>query len=715
MLGEPPQNRKYEPAEYAKKSLESLKVALERLQKSEAPEARGGFAAGGMPYSEGGEGYVPGVVNAPQYTLPLPDAPSGAVKDSTMSDLASLAKIGMMFLKDGGRVGYASGGATEDDLPIGGPLDFLFGNGPETQHPRPGLAADLPIGGPLDALFGNGPETLRRPRPVSASVEIPEGTFAGSKGEPRVLPGVGGLAPQSGPGKAVVEIPPGTFPESNRAPRVLPEPQPKAGLVARRPAPVPTPTPRPDLPSDVAAAPPPPPTAGLAPREIAPTPVSFKSEAPENGGGVAPPQTPTAVLAAVSEVQKGPDGPDWMQRNQNWLMPLLKGIGAATLYPGKDLFGALTYGAMNAADAYQDTQNQMATRDITRAQTASTLNRMGTDGDWMPLADGTRMLRGQYLAIPRDKRPPLAGAQQMAGSLNQMPATAPIKADGTGNLSADAIPNTPPPGKTQFLGDTGRALANNDFNRLQVLSAADIAPEKSISQQAEAGVIAAANAAYNQGGVLNQLTGALLHIPDQGVVAGGPLNQWKSNIVAYSNDFIRTLAPAFGVDPSQYMMTDATDDLGWKAAADKLSGFLKLATAHGADQNSLGALTEAAAMIPTSALSKDQAVKVLASMYVDKQRALDINSYLNEYKSDVAATHPGQGNLYLAQNTLSAFRKDHPDTQYGAAKDAIMKLLTLKKKDGTSLFPDLLTGKIPPQYIDRLAGIPGVSRFVLNQ
>ena len=66
------------------------------------------------------------------------------------------------------------------------------------------------------------------------------------------------------------------------------------------------------------------------------------------------------------------DDSDFMSRNQSWLVPLLKGVGAATLYPGKSLFGALTYGAQQGAESYEDIQNQMQQREYTGAQTGLT-------------------------------------------------------------------------------------------------------------------------------------------------------------------------------------------------------------------------------------------------------------------------------------------------------------------------------------------------------
>jgi hypothetical protein len=120
-------------------------------------------------------------------------------------------------------------------------------------------------------------------------------------------------------------------------------------------------------------------------------------------------------------------------------------------------------------------------------------------------------------------------------------------------------------------------------------------------------------------------------------------------------------------------------------------------------------------MVPNSSLTRDQAAKILAGQYIDKQRALDRFNYLNEYKADVAEAHPGMSNMYLAQNADASFRKEHPDQEYGKAKNNIMQMLNTTMNDGNSLFYWVYSGKTKPETIDKLFKFPGFSRYVTNQ
>lgn len=725
LTGEPPTPKKTDPVDAAKKSLEALRAAMATASKSaeEAPQpqARAGFAVGGMPYEtgDGNKGYVPEALTE-KYTLPTPQAPS-AGGGGGLGDLASIAKLGMLFLNKGGRVGKAGGGEAEE-MPDAPSLLDMF----STPKPPPGTPyIDAPLFGaptvnPNSIPDGPGRRTISIPEgglapnaPGTSSISIAPEAVAGSTGTPRVLDEPPVLRAPSGPARTR----PG-------APLLEAANGPPAGLAPRNAASLPGPTPRPGLASD---APLEPLSGGVDVKpHIAPRPEGgLQPPAPAPVAAAPVPQSAKEVQQHLDTIKNSPDGPDWMARNQDWLLPVLKGVGAATLYPGKDLFGALAYGAMQGAESYSDTQNQIQQRALAKAQTgatqqqaASSAANMATNGQFVVLADGSRMLQGQYRSlVAAGKAPPLWGERpgQTPYSATRPPAAGP----GGGTLAQQYVQQLPgrgPEASSQSFGDAGRSYIAADYNRLSTMDPTALANERAISQKHEAEIGEMQQAAYNQGGTLNQLAAALMKIPESGMVSGGPYIELKASLLNRANDVIRTMAPKLGINPNEYLSDPAQRDaLGWVTASNKLNGFLRVALAAGADQNSLGALQETASMIPGAGIPKDQATKVLAGMYIDKQRAIDEGNYLNDYKRHQAAQYPGQTDLYLAQNARTAFRKDHSDSEYGRYKDAVTKLLDYKMANGQNILPEIYAGRVRPAVIDMIAGVPGTSRFLMNQ
>ena len=101
------------------------------------------------------------------------------------------------------------------------------------------------------------------------------------------------------------------------------------------------------------------------------------------------------------------------------------------------------------------------------------------------------------------------------------------------------------------------------------------------------------------------------------------------------------------------------EDVGSKQAADKISGMLQFAQLNSNDTHSLGALQAAGRVIPSTANSYEGAVDILSGLYLDKQKAIDQNNYINEYKK--LATQKGGpvfANRYLVQDALQ-FRDLH--------------------------------------------------------
>jgi hypothetical protein len=343
------------------------------------------------------------------------------------------------------------------------------------------------------------------------------------------------------------------------------------------------------------------------------------------------------------------------------------------------------------------------------------------------LADGSRMLAGTYLSLPVANRPPVLGQQELtqmtqgittgAPVLSTAPISAIAPATGAPAAAAGTQPQNlaqqaesqirvrPITGRVRHVGPAGEEALLTDYSNLVSQPPANVNAQLERSLENRQIINAAADAAYNQGGVLSQLSSSILKLPSEGFIASGPMSDIKANIARYYNDIMRTVLPSVGVqDVNEYLISP--NEIGTKAGADKLTGFLSFAQSKGAGQLSLGGLQSAAEIIPSSRLSKEEAINVLSGMYIDKQRSLDQQNYLNDYVNRLNELYPGQGHLFLTENAMRAFRNEsqYGEQSYMRDKKAIMKVMGTKFPNGESLFDRFMSGKITASDMDAVAG-----------
>ena len=197
-------------------------------------------------------------------------------------------------------------------------------------------------------------------------------------------------------------------------------------------------------------------------------------------------------------------------------------------------------------------------------------------------------------------------------------------------------------------------------------------------------------------------------MPNDGILAGGPLMALRREAVMKYNDIATTIGhPEWSIDQNE---------VGTSIATDKLHNMMSFAATHNMSQNSFGALQEANASNPSSGLPKAAAIKVLSGLYSDKQPDIDRWNYLNEYKSAAAAAHPGTPNWYLAQNANSAFNADHDQTQYGTEKQNIENILSAQTSKGNSILNGVYHNQFSPQQMQQLEATygKGIFRYFRN-
>lgn len=126
-------------------------------------------------------------------------------------------------------------------------------------------------------------------------------------------------------------------------------------------APAPAAAPRPSSPAPAPATLGSSPAQTAAPSVVASAPVGQGAQA---GLGAVP--TPSPAPEKPDEGSKG----SWFSRNQDWLVPLLTGVGTMAASPSRYLGSAFAQGLAGAAGAYGNVQNQMIQREKIATETA---------------------------------------------------------------------------------------------------------------------------------------------------------------------------------------------------------------------------------------------------------------------------------------------------------------------------------------------------------
>jgi hypothetical protein len=433
---------------------------------------------------------------------------------------------------------------------------------------------------------------------------------------------------------------------------------------------------------------------------------------------------------------------DALTNNEHLLIPLLSGIGAMAGSKSRYLGSAILEGIGAGAGAYENVQQNIAQRGLTNAQkdvqstlaagNAQTVAQnaffKGPDGQTYAMTPQGPMLQGLWTqALAQGKYIPTVAYDQMVQMISKIPGAQPISQGNAGQPSdpnaprpTQAVPGmptgnepAPPPNPYTGVGHAGNAAFDSTYQQ-SFLDQPTFQTKKAISDQAEVAALAASRAAQAQGGTLNQLASMILKTNPNSWNAIGVNNEYTNNVANYWNDMVSRLGGGMGAtaDQLEHWKLDPKD-VGSKQAADKISGMLQFAQLNSNDTHSLGALQTAGRVIPSTANSYEGAVDILSGLYLDKQKAIDQNNYINEYKK--LATQKGGpvfANRYLVQDALQAFANDHSDNQYGTEKERLKKILATRTPDGGSLWDKLYSSGKPDTTLDEK--LPGMGRYLRN-
>ena len=289
----------------------------------------------------------------------------------------------------------------------------------------------------------------------------------------------------------------------------------------------------------------------------------------------------------------------------------------------------------------------------------------------------------QPAATPTGAAVPAAGPQSMA------------------SVGEELWRRNAPTTDSRWIQAAGKAQHQKDFQAFQEMGNEAAKNLIADNSKYQTGIDAAAEASVGMSQNLNQMASMILKMDESGFGAPGQLAPYRLALQRTVNDVIGTVSGLLGVDPNQYQINE--EDIVRGTAADKIGRFMSFAAANGAGQNSLGGLETAKAMVPTTAQSKEEAIQLMAGMYIDKQRALDMQNYVREYIDLGRGT--GMPEYYLVRNAMNAFRRetDYNDQAYNLKKRALAAMMTQKNKNGVTMFEYAMKKGVPAREIEEAA------------
>jgi len=333
----------------------------------------------------------------------------------------------------------------------------------------------------------------------------------------------------------------------------------------------------------------------------------------------------------------------WMDRNESWLFPLLKGVGTMASSPSRYFGGALLQGVGAAAQAVPDLQTQQSQVALRQAQATGELAAAG---------------RGGIVPVLHT----LANGQTQLEYVDVTKLRGPLTKNQNGQYVMDDRVNPPIAAQYDYLGDVGKQSAANDADKFFMSARMDPGLLSMSNEKIKEVNNEAASGANNT----RQLKKFAETMAGQtGPFEPGKLNPFMTNLGAWWD----SIAPNLGLQGVKL------DQLANSQEAEKLSRSIAASGEANADQRSFGALRAWMQMVSNAGMSRPAAMNLITKMYVDNQRAVDEGNYFNEYDKYNSA-NGGISGLYSGQNAESSFRRDYSDDRYMSEQAALANVLS---------------------------------------
>ena len=374
-----------------------------------------------------------------------------------------------------------------------------------------------------------------------------------------------------------------------------------------------------------------------------------------NAQNIHPDSAPSASPGGLGDVagnignavtQGGQNLGDWVGKNQNWMVPLLSGLGTMASSNSRYLGSALLQGLGGAANSYENVQNQQATRGLTGAQTAQEYGSIA--GNTITDKNGVMYARvlenGEWVYKP---------VSQMMGSKGEL--TVPSGIGPKGAVVPDAIkpptvsdaPAPPSPPSAPTLGGnvakvptiSAPALAAAENFAPTASEVADgsnavknwaasvsptamdaIAPDYYVPQRVSADNM------QRQKMLIMPLASALSQLPkDQSAATSGPVQETLKPITSYLN----SLAQAAGI----HNIAVKDSDLANQQEAEKLISQFQAQATGAAGLKSYDAFSALMHNVPSLFTAPGAQGKLFGQIMTQQQREIDENNYFTKFRS----------------------------------------------------------------------------------
>jgi hypothetical protein len=461
---------------------------------------------------------------------------------------------------------------------------------------------------------------------------------------------------------------------------------PPVGGVVPPPSAPPAPPP---APSQSVAGRQPPPLTG--PIEVGPVPgqgrPSVTEEAPQPTGVVMEPatqQAPAGVAAAQAQqpaTMSGGEGGRGLLgavASENFLVPLLTGLGAMASSPSRYLGSAILQGLGAGATAYENVQ----TKQIERQKAYSDI----ANKSYNPYMNAFMVYNDQNEIVPvpnevfqRNIRrgiqyrlaPYLRSSPQSAVS----PATVPAAPQAPQQVSAPRIIPTGGPlwsGLTQEQYDRASTVAQRLLSNPRAMDPNAYTAEDRAVMSPYASIQASAN-------VVNTITPDTLKfvatLADLGTEnLTGPAVSAVRPLAEFYNSVVGAIGlPSFRIMPNQ---------LGNMEAVDKAQTALSAQLARSGDQRSAQALQQLISANPGNLNSPDGRATIAAGMLIQNQRAKDLQNYANNFKDAVRAETGSDQLANLSGENLENEFSRSENARYQREAEAIKTMMRTPWPDG---------------------------------
>lgn len=569
-------------------------------------------AGGGTPYKTD-DPYVPAdATEKPDTEKLLQAAKQDKLKSSgeqTLGDVKDIAKIAAMFMNAGGVAGNrkarAEGGeASDDGTGFGG--DNYEANKKSREQSS-------------DFLSGLGRAVKDYGRKAIDYIEHPVESVA-VKHDPAYRPKE---TPQRGASASwAPENPAPALGAAAQPPLVPSSPvQPSSGLGAAAPAP------------QAAQDGPAPGLAPSPPPEVPSAPAT--TEAPAGGKRVPPEKRP-----------------GWFARNQDWLVPVLKGVGTAAASPSLYLGSALAQGVGAAAGSYEDIQNQLQKREKGAVDIQAGANKLvptdlqgsmqaaiGPDGKVIRDANNQIM----YTALKAPGSADGAAASPAAAGAPQKDRTKAISArydDSSKRYVFDVGPTQLSDKRMEEAGIKVDPNASPEQRGINARIQLNLTGNGAAAQAAEKSIEPVVNSMRDmdsQHTQLLQMASELDKQPRTGLSAQGAAHETAGQLIKMANWAARSM----GVPPPEGLNQSETTD----QIVNKLSTW---AAARAADNNGLHSMHVAMALqqsLPSGSLSPEASHEMMANLLRVSQQDRDFAEYAREHKNTYGTYFGADGNF----------------------------------------------------------------------